>query len=388
MKIILTILMACLVLTTHAQVDFLKNTPFDEVLAKAQKENKIILLDAYTDWCGYCKKLDREVFAHKETGDWLNANFINYKINGEKGEGPSIAKKYFIKGFPTIVFLEPSGKVRHRVVGYKPRQTFVKEAQKALGMDPQKLKNYQEQYANGKRGASFLKEYIELLQLSNLPVDEPFNDLLQLNESDLINQGSAKLIYSLATKQNGQAISFIEKHRDALLPYLSVEQLDNLFAQNALIEVVKLGNKKNDEAFEEIIRKFDASANDNEIAKAKLSMMYYQNTAQWEKFTTSAGHFISKEKNVSSLDLNNAAWLVSQNTTDKAQLKKALSWCESSIAKESKHYNNDTKGWILYKMGKSKLALQAAEEAITIAKSEKKDYSNSLNLIKKINGLD
>ena len=389
MRILLTIFFGLLVSTSSAQVDFFKSKTFDEVLERAQKEDKIILLNGYTDWCGYCKKMDREVFNDKQTGNYLNHNFINVKMNMEKGEGPAIAKKYFMKGFPTTVFLEPSGKVRHRVIGYKPKQVFVKEAQKALGMDPQRLKKYQEQYTSGERDPQFLVKYINLLQLSNLPVDEPFADLLTLDETNLLNEANAKLIYSLATKQNLHAIDYIEKNNNQLLTYLSKEKMNDLFTQNALIAVVKLGKTQNDEAFKSIIDHLKSlTGNENETSIAKLSMMYYQNTTQWEKFAVSADEFIKKEKSISPQDLNNAAWMVSQHTADKAQLKKAMNWCNASISREAKYYNHDTKGWILYKLGKSKQALQAAEEAIAMAKQEKTDYSSSMNLIKKINGLD
>jgi len=388
MRIAFSILFIGLFFSSSAQVDFLKNVPFEDVLAQAQKENKLILLDGYTDWCGYCKKMDREVFADEATGDFLNANFINYKLNMEKGEGPSIAKRYFIKGFPTFVVLEPSGKVRHRIVGYKPKQTFVAEAKKALGLDANKLAKMQSEYQEGKREVNFLNQYIQQLQLSQLPITEPFSDLLNNEFSDLNHPTTLKLIYKQGAKGNDAAMEFIRTNLDGFRSALKNEKMDDLFAQDALIAIVKLGNQQNDMVFDEIVNELKNYSIKVEPSLSKLSMMYYQNTSQWDAFAQSADRFIKLEKNLSPLDLNNAAWLVAQNTNSKTWLKKSLNWCNQSIAKEPKYYNHDTQGWILYKLGKTKPALAAAEQSIAMAKAEKKDYTSSLDLIKIINGLD
>ena len=388
MRLPISVLLLVFCLSCSAQVQFLKNVPFEEVLSKAQKENKLIMLDGYTDWCGYCKKMDREVFADKETGDFLNANFINVKMNMEKGEGPAIAKRYFIKGFPTFVVLEPNGQVRHRIVGYKPKQTFIMEAKKALGLDQDKLETMQIAYEEGQRDIEFLNSYIQQLRFAQMPITEPFSELLGYSFDELNKTSTLKLIYKQAASGNELANQFIKENIIEVQNALSTEKIDDLIAQNALMAIVKLGENKDDESFDAIISELKANSIEVEPSLSKLSMMYYQNTQQWEQFAETAEQFIKLNKNLSALDLNNTAWLVSQNTSSKSWLKKSLSWCQQSIERDAKYYNHDTLGWILYKMGKNKSALDAAEKSIAMAKAEKKDYTSSLNLIMKINGLD
>lgn len=90
------------------------------VIAKAKAENKVIFLDAYTAWCGPCKMLQANVFPDASLGDYFNENFISAKIDMEKGEGLEIAKKYIIRGYPTLLFIDPnSEKVVHKVLGYR-----------------------------------------------------------------------------------------------------------------------------------------------------------------------------------------------------------------------------------------------------------------------------
>ncbi|MGA0557393.1 thioredoxin family protein [Larkinella sp. VNQ87] len=99
-------------------------------LAKAKAEKKIIFLDAYTSWCGPCKLLQKNVFTQKEVGDLFNKEFINVKIDMEKGEGPELAMQYPLEGYPTLLFIDGDGKVVRKVLGYQTPEQLL-----AIGKD-------------------------------------------------------------------------------------------------------------------------------------------------------------------------------------------------------------------------------------------------------------
>src|SRR6478736_3671428 len=105
---------------------------FAEVLAKAQKENKPIMMDAYTTWCGPCKMMDKQVFTNDTVADYFNANFIPYKSDMEKGEGKELAKKFEVRAYPNFLFIAPDGSVIHRAVGARPPKAFVEVGKEAL----------------------------------------------------------------------------------------------------------------------------------------------------------------------------------------------------------------------------------------------------------------
>ena len=88
-----------------------------EVLLKAEKENKVVFLDMYADWCLPCKVMDQEVFNDQATADFMNENFINYKVNGERNEGPDLVIIYGVKGYPTHLFLDGRGRVLEKNIG-------------------------------------------------------------------------------------------------------------------------------------------------------------------------------------------------------------------------------------------------------------------------------
>jgi thioredoxin 1 len=96
------------------------NGSFRQALAKAKKENKMIMFDAYTTWCGPCKILKSKVFPDKELGTYINSKFISIGVDMEAGEGPALANMYPLEGYPTVFFLDANGKVKKKVLGLPP----------------------------------------------------------------------------------------------------------------------------------------------------------------------------------------------------------------------------------------------------------------------------
>ena len=107
------------------EINFEKGN-FKEVLAKAKSQQKILMIDFYTDWCKWCVELDKKVYTDKDVAEFSNKNQINWKIDAEKGEGVELAKRYAVNGFPTIVFVDGNGDEVDRIVGYMPAKDFLK----------------------------------------------------------------------------------------------------------------------------------------------------------------------------------------------------------------------------------------------------------------------
>lgn len=89
---------------------------FDEALARARSEKRLVLVDVYTDWCGWCKKLDKEVFSDARVAAAAR-DLVAVRVNAEDG-GEKVAERYEVNGFPTILFVDGSGTVVKRIEGY------------------------------------------------------------------------------------------------------------------------------------------------------------------------------------------------------------------------------------------------------------------------------
>ena len=135
---------------------------FDEALAKAKAENKLVFMDCYTSWCGPCKYMTSNVFPQEIVGDYFNEHFVCLKVDMEKGEGPALAKRYGIRAFPTFLILRPDGSVYHKLLGSGEADAFLRRVQE--GMVEENSTGYLDRlYEEGNRDKAFLSRYIQSL---------------------------------------------------------------------------------------------------------------------------------------------------------------------------------------------------------------------------------
>ena len=100
-----------------AKVQFTKSDKLMPILADAKEQNKLVFVDFYTTWCLPCKLMDEDVFTDEDLANYMNKNFINYKVDAEDVNGANLALLYQVVAFPTLLFLDTEGTVLVRKVG-------------------------------------------------------------------------------------------------------------------------------------------------------------------------------------------------------------------------------------------------------------------------------
>lgn len=98
-------------------------------LEQAKAEGKPLMVDFYTDWCGWCKKLDQDTYSSANV-QGLAEKFVCVKVDGDKDQADTA--KYGVRGYPTIIFLNADGKEINRNVGYSGPDEFVKIMEETL----------------------------------------------------------------------------------------------------------------------------------------------------------------------------------------------------------------------------------------------------------------
>ena len=103
----------------HAELNWL--TDFEAAKSKGKSDNKLVLLNfTGSDWCGWCKRLNSEVFSKPEFQEYAAKNLILVELDfprfkqqseGVKKQNGELASKYQIEGFPTVIVLNSSGKM-------------------------------------------------------------------------------------------------------------------------------------------------------------------------------------------------------------------------------------------------------------------------------------
>ena len=116
---------------------------FESVLKTAKAEKKHVLIDfTGSDWCGWCIRLNEEVFSKTAFKKYAKENLVLLEIdfparkkqsNELKAQNEALSEKYDIKGFPTIILLNPEGELVART-GYQAggAEAYVKHLQSLI----------------------------------------------------------------------------------------------------------------------------------------------------------------------------------------------------------------------------------------------------------------
>lgn len=92
--------------------------------ALAKRKRKLIMIDVYTDWCGWCKVMDRAVFPRPEVAK-LMRKFVLVKCDAEDGgDGTDLARLLGVNRFPASCFLDPDLTPRATVFGFRDPETY------------------------------------------------------------------------------------------------------------------------------------------------------------------------------------------------------------------------------------------------------------------------
>ncbi|MDZ7899411.1 MAG: thioredoxin family protein [Arcicella sp.] len=103
-----------------------------EGLEKAKAENKLLFVDCYTTWCGPCKMLKKYTFTDVPLGDFMKDKYVSMAIDMETTEGMTIAKKYGIEAYPTLLFLDKYGRVVNHQVGGISAEALLAKAEQTV----------------------------------------------------------------------------------------------------------------------------------------------------------------------------------------------------------------------------------------------------------------
>ena len=220
-KITLLALAALFGLPGLAQTNF-RDLTYDEAIATAKAENKLVFMDFYTDWCGPCKRMMSDVFPLKSVGDYMNAKFVCIKINAEK-EGKELADIYKITAYPTFIAIDTDKKIVLTKVGMAQADDFIAQIDRMLDPDrsPARMK---ERYESGERTPELISSYAAWIvedAYENHGGEQETKKAFQmvqdyfkgLSEADRLAPANLFIYEKYAQKATDETIRFMAAHR-------------------------------------------------------------------------------------------------------------------------------------------------------------------------------
>lgn len=109
--------------------------PFEQALQQAQDSGNVVLVDVYAPWCGWCRKMQQEVYTEAEVLAHLDRSFETTRLNIDDAQSVLTYQEYTLSpkelgnafgatGTPTTVFLDAEGNYITRLPGFVDAPTF------------------------------------------------------------------------------------------------------------------------------------------------------------------------------------------------------------------------------------------------------------------------
>lgn len=357
---------------------------WNETLAKAKADNKYIFVDCYTDWCGWCKVMDKQTMPDPTVSALITSKFIPVKMEMEHGEGAKLAMKYGVSAFPSFLFFSPDGKLIYCSVGYQQTADFIKTLNNALDKSKQESMPgysdrmdlpYPEFYkkafaANGSREFAKTAEVTAWLDkqkdhfdevswavMSRFTLDKKYNDLILTN--------AAKL--------------------RSLYGHFAVEDKINNILMSSLEAAIK---KKDEKAMNAVIANVDKYITDNkEETKDNYRLYYYKAIKDWNKYTAMYQAMLDRDGFKNAEGINSVCWDLYEKCFEKAPLVKAAGWMKQVVADKPEYAYLDTYAALLYKI-KDPEAETWALKAIATGKQAGEKTQSTEDLLKLIRNKD
>lgn len=354
MKLILTSLfiISCFYNSSAKEgIKFFKGT-FKEAQELAAKEHKIIFMDAYTSWCGPCKRMARDVFTDANVGKFFNQHFVNIKVDMEKGEGPRLAGKYRVTAYPTLLFLDEKGEVVHAVKGGRSVDQFVDLGKAALSkMD--KSDEYAQQYEEGKRDPAFLRAYAYALLKSAKPYLKIANEYVR-SQKDFTSKDNLEFLYDFSNEADSKIFELALENKAAIIDLKSLEAFEEKAKTACDNTVEKAVEYKTKQLTDEAKQKMK-SVNPKFAKEYSMlaDMKYASGTDDLETAVAITEKYLKKYAKKDATKLHQYAYAFLMQTSDKKLLEKAEKWAKQALELDYNMTYLKTHSGILHKLGRT-----------------------------------
>ncbi len=425
----------------NAQGVIFRQDDWQNVLAQAKSQNKLIFVDIYTTWCGPCKQMDKKTFAEASVGEKFNSKFVNYKLDAEKGFGVTLAKRYNVTSYPTCLFIDASENLVYKQEGYLTATDILKEADMILAnqTDAKPIYVLDKQYNEGKRDPEFLYEYIakrsRYPNLDNMPlVEEYVKSLTPIQQSA---DKTLRLIVNNGFKIDGKAFDILLKYREKAESLFEggIEKVNQAFSVSINEAFYKAIDTKNQVMFDKVLAaNLKALPNTADRVNDKNKLTFYLATKEVNKFTAAAEQYLDQyvmfvqvesirkqdlweyekmmqvyktgikdstgigadlyqniKKNgkytlarLTGNELNDVVKAFYEQVTEKTKLEKAIEWAKRAIelVPNPEYYHSYAQ--VVLKLGDKQKALDIEQKAYEIALKEKIDTHKFTAAIEKM----
>lgn len=351
-------------------IDFFHGT-WDEAIAEAKAQDKIIFVDAYAEWCGPCKRMAKNVFTHDKVGEFYNANFVNLKLDMEKSENKKFRQKYPVSAFPTLFYIDYTGEVVQKVKGAQQVDGFINLGKSAL-KKVDRSGEFAKEYEAGNREPELIYNYVKALNKAGKPSLAIANEYIR-SQKDMDTPENMKFIWVATNEADSRIFNMLIENRKKITALVGEDKVNQQIlkaCQNTAQKALEFENEDLlDEAKDKMKKYYPAMANNFAL---NWDMAYCKAAGDCKDYLKAANAFAKKEAKGQPDELIDLAQEVQKSFPKDLKARKlAETLAEQAVEKGDTYKYSFTYATILYKNGKKAEALKVAKNSLSMAQAQK-----------------
>jgi len=383
LSVTLALFIVLAVQAMHAgeSIKFVDND-WEKSRADAKQQGKYLFVDAYTDWCYWCKVMDKKTFPDETVATFMNKNFVALKLEMEHKYGINVTMKYRVNSFPTFLVFSPDGKLVYKISGYREPQSFLDELKKAL--EPQRLTTY-----NGISTTvdlDFPEFYGAAFGTKGKraqPDSATVNGFIS-KQTDIFSEVNYSVLVRFASLLSPENLDKLFKNKSRYAALYGPEEIDNSVDNISYSQLNKAIKSKNEQEFRKCLDFITQHKTDKvDLSKSFYSVLYYKGISEWAKMAEHVEKVISLDSPTNG-NINEWAWAVYENCTDQNIVTKAVGWMKPIIENKEEYATMDTYAALLYKAHRIPEAKKYATRAIELGKAAGEKTEETEKLLKKM----
>jgi thioredoxin-related protein len=350
----------------QAQVQF-TDAPFEHLLQKADSSKRYVMVDAYTDWCGWCKTMDRETFADSTIGAYINARFVGSKVNMEEDFGIDLAMKHRVSQYPQYLFFDTDGHLLARISGYLKPSAFIEAVEDALFAKAHLPK--------GEAPLNFTLDYPDWHRNSFLKnKDRSYPDAMQVEawlstREDLSDEVSWGVLTRFVG--GGTYALKIAEMRELLIDKYGKEEVHSKLAALIFNDVKEAIKNADEQILNHALQACDDYLGDNaQQYKLRYRLYYHQMSGEWLRYTQVVNTMRKDPEHYDEASILFAAQTIQNLCQDDAAIAEALKWLAPLTTEEAAYPALVLYAGLLQKSGDTLQARTYAKRALTKAAAE------------------
>lgn len=349
-----------------------------ETLEQAKEANNLVFLDCYTDWCYWCKVMDKETFTDTSVSNMINQKFIPARREMEKtDEGKALGMKYHVNGYPTYLIFNAAGQLVYEIVGYRVAADFKAELNKALQANNPLHPGFSTALDPG--FPDFYKNSFGTSKERKKPEAGVVNSWLD-KQTDLTSEVSWGVMWRFTVSEKYE--NWIFDNKKKLSELYGKDEVDSKIVDIIFARVDRAAEKKDVGAFKAARALVDVHVPDQAAwLNFQLSLNYFEKTEDWKGYADAVQNEINTNGYAKGSTINGCAWTIYEKCEDKAVITQATGWMAALCETTEEYAYEDTYAALLYKNGDYKKAEEVALHAIDLGKAGEDDVSGTEALL-------